>query len=434
MRISFSYPEVDALEISDANLLSVLEPRAVEPSRPVADLTEAALDSPIESPRAEDVVSPSGSVLLLVDDITRQTPAGLILPPLLRRLARRGVQKKNVKILIAAGTHSSMTPQEIERKLGPHIPREHTVSIHHWKAEASLEQIAVTADGTPVRVHRMLRQADLVVGVGQIVPHRVMGFTGGATIVQPGVSGKEVTGYTHWLSALYPGREILGLAENPVRLEVERIARQAGLRFIINVVMDARHRVIHVVAGDVIAAHRRGAELARKIYGSPLPSAADIVVAESYPADYDLWQAAKGIYSSELSVRQGGVVILVTPCPHGVSTEHPEVEHIGYHTYAEVRSMVEKKQMTDLVAAAHLVHVGRVIRDKAHGIMVSPGIDPETQGHLGFEPARTPQLALAMGMAITGPDARVAVLRQGGNVLPLVTGNAKPPLTSKGAV
>lgn len=434
MRISFSYPEVDALEIPDANLLAVLEPRAVEPSRPVADLTEAALDSPIESSRAEDLVSPSSSVLLLVDDITRQTPAGLILPPLLRRLARRGVQKKNVKILIAAGTHSPMTPEEIERKLGPHIPREHAVSIHHWKAEANLEQIAVTADGTPVRLHRMLRQADFVVGVGQIVPHRVMGFTGGATLVQPGVSGKEITGYTHWLSALYPGREILGVAENPVRLEVERIARQAGLRFIINVVLDAQHRVIHVVAGDVIAAHRSGAALAREIYGSPQPSAADIVVAESYPADYDLWQAAKGIYSSELSVEEGGVVILVTPCPHGVSTEHPEVEQIGYHTYAEVRSMVEKKQMTDLVAAAHLVHVGRVIRDKAHGIMVSAGIDPETQGHLGFEPARTPQLALKMAMAITGPDARVAVLRQGGNVLPLVTGNAKPPLTSKGAV
>ena len=78
-----------------------------------------------------------------------------------------------------------------------------------------------------------------------------------------------------------------------------------------------------------------------------------------------------------------------------------------------------------VVAAAHLVHVGRVIRDKAHGIMVSPGIDPETQGHLGFEPARTPQQALEMAFAIAGSDARGAVLRHGGDVLPLVTGNGK---------
>lgn len=425
MRIAFSYSDVPEMEVPSGNLLALLEPRAVEPSRSVAELTDAALARPTDSPPLEELVSPSDRVLILVDDTTRQTPAGAVLPPLFKRLAQCGVQKKNVKILIAAGTHARMSAQQIEQKLGPHIPREHSVSLHHWRDEKQLEQIGVMADGTPIRVNRMLGQADLVVGVGQIVPHRVMGFTGGATIVQPGISGKEITGYTHWLSALYSGREILGIADNPVRLEVERIARSAGLRFIINVVMDARHRVLHVVAGDLTTAHRLGADQSRKIYGIAQSAAADIVVVESYPADYDLWQAAKGIYSAELAVREGGVVILITPCPHGVSDEHPEVEQLGYHGYAEIKSMVEKKQITDLVAAAHLVHVGRVIRDKAHGIMVSPGIDPETQGHLGFEPARTPQQALEMAFAIAGADARVAIVRHGGDVLPLVAGNGK---------
>ena len=94
---------------------------------------------------------------------------------------------------------------------------------------------------------------------------------------------------------------------------------------------------------------------------------------ESYPADYDLWQAGKGIYSAELAVREGGVVVIVTPCPHGVSEEHPEVEKFGYRGFAEVKALVGKDQLSDLVAAAHLVHVGRVIRDRARGIMVSPG-------------------------------------------------------------
>src|SRR5204862_3216510 len=126
----------------------------------------------------------------------------------------------------------SLSTQEVPTKLGPQIPQHHAVIIHHWKTDENLKQIGTTADGTPVRVNRLLGEADLVIGVGQIVPHRVMGFTGGATIVQPGVSGPAVTGYTHWMSALYPGREILGIAENPVRLEVEEIARRAGLRFI----------------------------------------------------------------------------------------------------------------------------------------------------------------------------------------------------------
>ncbi len=184
--------------------------------------------------------------------------------------------------------------------------------------------------------------------------------------------------------------------------------------------MDAKQRVIQVVAGDPAAAHRKGAETSGGVYGVRQPKYADIVIADSFPADYDLWQAAKGIYAAELAVREGGVVVLVTPCPHGVSAEHPEVEKIGYLGYSEAKALVEKKQITDLVAAAHLVHVGRVIRDRARGIMVSPGIDPKTQARLGFESAPTPQQALEKALAIAGKQSSVAVLRQGGNILPLV--------------
>ena len=419
MKISFSYPDVPPVDIPESNLLGVLEPKTLEPPKPTQDLAEDALQNPIGTPPIENAVQPTSRVLLLVDDITRQTPAGDLLPSLLRRLSKRGIPADHIKILIAAGTHALMTPQEVERKLGAQIPKQYSVSLHHWKS-AEMVEIGTTADGTPIRVNRMLREADVIVGIGQIVPHRVMGFTGGATIVQPGVSGPEVTGYTHWASTLYAGPKILGIAENPVRHEVERIAHLAGLQFIINVVMDSRGRVIHVVAGDIVAAHRKGAEYSRAIYGVPLPRFATIVIAESFPADYDLWQAGKGIYSSELAVRDGGVVILVTPCPHGVSDEHPEVEQLGYHGVEAVGAMLEEKRITDRVAAAHVAHVGRVICDKARGIMVSPGIKTATQRFIGFEPAATPQEALQKAFAIAGTNAKVAVLRHGGDVLPLV--------------
>lgn len=411
--------------MSEARLLACLEPQTVVADQPVERLVEDALDHPIGSPPVEEILAPTGQVLLLVDDVTRQTPAWALVPALLRRLENRGVTRKNIKILIAAGTHSRMTQPEIDQKLGAAVARDYAVALHYWKAEENLARIGAAADGTPIRVNRMLQEADLVIGVGQIVPHRVMGYTGGATIVQPGVSGPDITGYTHWQSALFPGDQILGVADNPVRLEVEQIARQAGLRFIVNVVLDAQHRVIHVVSGDPVAAHRKGAEHSRAIWGVEQPDFADIVIAESYPADYDLWQAAKGIYASELAVRPGGVVILVTPCPHGVSEEHPEVEKLGYHGFEDVKARVTRKEITDLVAAAHLVHVGRVIRDKAQGIMVSPGIGLNTQRSIGFTPAGTPQEALDLAFAMAGEKARVVVLRQGGNVLPLVrTGHA----------
>jgi nickel-dependent lactate racemase len=416
----FSYPGVPPVEIPEANFLATLIPREIEPPKPLESLVEEALDHPIASPRLEEYASPSTRVLVLVDDTTRQTPAWALLPSVFRRLEQRGCPRENIKTLIAAGTHAPMSPQDIEQKLGWRIPREYAVLTHHWKAEENLRTLGETADGTPIRVHRLLGESDLVIGVGQIVPHRVMGYTGGGAIVQPGVCGGEVTGYTHWKSALYSGQEILGIAENPVRQEVEQIARRAGLRFIVNVVMDGRHRVIHVVAGDPVAAHRQGAEHSRPIYGVSQPELADIVVVESYPTDVDLWVAAKGIYAAELAVREGGVVILVSPCTHGVAPEHPDVERIGYHNLTVVEGMVVRREITDLAAAAHLVHVGRVIRGRARGIMVSPGIDPQTQRHLGFEPARTAQEALDWAFGLAGPLAKVVVLRQGGHVLPIV--------------
>ena len=422
MTMQFSDPEFPPLEIPESNLLAVLKPNLAAAPPPTDWLTEQALDHPSGSGRLEELVSPSTRILILADDITRQTPAAAVLPSVLRRIEGAGVARQNIRLLIAAGTHARMSSEEIEQKLGAQVVRDYSVTLHHWRDDQHLRQIGTAGQGVPVRVNRMLGEADLVIGIGQIVPHRVMGFTGGASIVQPGVSGPEVTGHTHWLSAIYSGLEIMGVADNPVRLEVERIARMAGLRFIINVVMDGQHRVSHIVAGDVKAAHREGAKFSRSIFGVAQECPADIVIAESFPADYDLWQAAKGIYAAEHSVREGGVVILVTKCDHGVSGEHPEVERLSYRTVEEVKKMVENKQMTDLVAAAHLAHVGRVISEMATGIMVSPGIRPEVQERLGFRHAATPQAAFEMALGIVGPSAQAVVLMQGGHILPLVRG------------
>lgn len=419
MQIPFSYSDVAPMDVPEHNLLAVLSPQEAEAPPAVESLLEDALDRPIGASPLETLASSSAKVLLLVDDITRQTPAHALLPAIFRRLEQGGAAQANVKILIAAGTHSHMSPEELSRKLGPDAAAHYPVFLHHWKEEEHLKQVGTASDGTPIRVNRMLSEADLVIGVGQIVPHRVMGFTGGSSIVQPGVSGPEITGHTHWLSALYPGAEIMGFANNPVRREVEQIAKQAGLRFIVNVVMDGRERVIRVVAGDPVAAHHKGAEYSRSIYGARLAELADIVIAESYPADYDLWQAAKGVYSSELAVKPGGVVILVTKCFHGVSREHPEVEALGYHAVAEVERMVAEKKITDMVAAAHLAHVGRVIRDRARAIMVSDGIPAHVQRRIGFEPASSPQEALEMALTVGGRDSKIAVLQQGGHVLPM---------------
>lgn len=423
MKIKFPYEDVPPLEVPEHNLMGAYRPQSVISNADPASLIRQALAQPFGSPTLPEMVTPKSRVLIICDDYTRPTPASEIVPFVLDQLHAGGVTDDRIEFIIAAGTHTRMTAAEIEKKLGPAICARHKVHEHRWRDKDHLAQLGQTDQGTEVYVNRLLLEMDLVMGIGYIVPHRVTGFSGSGNIISPGVAGPVTIGKTHWLSALYAGTEILGQIDNAVRADVNEIARRAGLRFILNVVLDDAHRIAGVFAGDLAAAHRPGCARAREIYGLRMPEPADIVVIDSYPADSELWQAAKGLYAAELAVKPGGAVILVTPCTRGVAPEHPEITHFGYRPVNQVKQLVESGEAKSLVMAAHLGHVGRIIREKATGIMVSSGIAPDVQEKIGFVSASTPQDALAEALRRQGRDAKVAVFSHGAAVLPL-HGNA----------
>jgi len=425
MRISFPYPDINSVDVPDRNLLGIFSPSTVKVERNEAETIDEAFSHPIGSDPLPQILKGCKSVLIAVDDYSRHTPVQKILPRLMSELEETGIKPSGIKILVALGTHRPMTEKEITEKFGKDISKRHPILNHPWWDSSQLANFGQTEKGTPIFVNRMVKEVDLIIGVGQIVPHRVSGFSGGGNIVQPGICGEETTGKTHWLSAQFKGREILGKIENPVKEEIEQVAQRAGLKWIINTIQDGSGKLIEVVAGHPILAYRTGAKRSFEIYQSVLPQEADIVIADSYPYDTDLWLAAKGIYASELAVKQGGVVILVSPCPEGVSPSHPEVLEWGYQTFEEVNEKVRQKKIQKLTAAAHLVHVGRVIKERAKGILVSTGISKEETERLGFFHAESPQEALEMAFSITGRDAKLAVLQRGGEILPEIASTLK---------
>ena len=84
-------------------------------------------------------------------------------------------------------------------------------------------------------------------------------------MIQPGVSGFRTTGYTHWLAAQYPVGEILGNNDNVVRREMEQIAEQLGLDFIVRCVLDNHYKLSKAFAGHFIDAHRACVEVASPV-------------------------------------------------------------------------------------------------------------------------------------------------------------------------
>jgi len=420
MRISFPYPDIPPLDIPDRNLLGIFSPSTVKADKREEEIIDEAFSHPIGSDPLPQMLKGQKNVLIVVDDYTRTTPVQKILPRLVSELGEAGIKPSGIKILVALGTHRPMTEEEIVKKFGKDISKRYPILNHQWWDSSQLTYFGETEKGTPIFVNRMIKEVDFIIGIGQIVPHRVSGFSGGGNIIQPGICGEETTGKTHWLSAQFKGREILGKIDNPVKEEIEEVAQRVGLKWIINTIQDGSGRLIEVVTGDPIQAYRTGAKRSFEIYQSKLPREADIVIADSHPYDSDLWLAAKGIYASELAVKQGGVVILITLCQEGVSPSHPEVLEWGYQTFEEVNEKVRQRKIQKLTAAAHLVHVGRVIKERAKGILVSTGISKEETERLGFFHAKSPQEALEIAFSLSGRDAKVAVLQRGGEILPIV--------------
>lgn len=422
MKIDFPYPGYENIrpaEVPDQNLIGIFAPRAIDTVDESA-VMQRGMAAPFGAPRLRDAVSRDNSVLVLIEDGTRGTPIPKVMPFVLAELRAAGVPECAVALLTCQGTHRKMTSNELRKKLGDYYGR-FPVYQHQWLDQLSLHEFGRLTDGTRVTANKLLKEADFVLGLGEIVPHRIKGFSGGAKIAFPGVAGKEMQERSQWMAARRMSETVMGIAENPMRLAMEEAAEMAGLRYIVNVVTDAKKQIVGCFCGHPVAAHRAGCKVSREINAAPMPRRADIVLIDSHPADRDFWQSAKAVYSGTMAVRDGGTLIVVAPNPEGVADNHPNLLAIGYRPYHEIVKLVDHGEVEDVVGAAVLADVCQVV-DRTDCIMVSPGISPGDCKRLGFRHANSADDALAMAFEKQGLGASIAVLRHGGYILPLADG------------
>ena len=410
------------IRVPNSRVLGVVGIREVDGAPDQMVEIRSALDNPVGHDGIETLTAKGKKTVVVVDDNTRPTPVHKILPVLLDRLNHAGIEDHDIHVLVALGTHRPMSNGELREKIGEETLRRVSATNHYWRRKDTLVDMGRAPSGAPLSVNRIFLDASIRIGVGHIVPHSQAGWTGGAKIVQPGVCGADTTDYTHWLSARFDVRDLLGVAENPVRLEIENVVRSIGLDFIVNVVLNRRKEIVKVVAGDFVKAHRQGVEEAKKIYPASIPSKADIVVSDSNPSTYaiDLWQASKVIIASYLAVKRGGTIITLAPCQEGVSSEHPELAKFGHRPYDEVRKLVESGAMNDLNAAATSAQIGQILDDKVKVALYSEGISKPDTERLGFEYVDNPQDAVDRALEKYGSESKILFLRDGCEILPTV--------------
>jgi nickel-dependent lactate racemase len=406
-----------AVDIPGSLLTGVYEPPSREVHSTPDEIVSRSLERPIGCEPIASQISRGDKVLLVVDDITRETPAAAILPRISSQLEESGVPDRDVEVIFALGTHRYMTPEEMRSKAGPQTAGRYRMSNHEWMDGGGLSELGTTGSGVPITVNRKILESDWSIGIGNIVAHRIAGYTGGGKIVQPGLSGDQTTGYTHIMAGDLDGEEILGMAENPVRREMEEIARKAGLKMIANTVLDGRARMIGCYSGDLVDAHRRGVEASDQVFAIPIDHKADITLVDSHPADMNMWQAVKAIQAGELATKPGGTIVLLSPCWEGASMEHPELEKYGYRPPDEARSMLEAGELKDLVTVAAMIHVGRIL-EKFRVIVYTIGIPKKQTEILGFEYASSPKEALKMALEGAGTSPEILAFKRASEIVP----------------
>jgi nickel-dependent lactate racemase len=409
-QIEFSLPR--------KNLLAVASPRSMTIAPDPRQEILRSVNEPIAAPLLREVVRGAERVVILADDLTRMTPVELMIPVLLDEFNCAGVKDDQIRVVIALGTHRAMTQEEIEAHFGCEVIHRVEVVNNPWQDPAEMVDLGSTANGTPVSVSRMAKEADFLIGVGSIVPHHIPGFSGGAKIVQPGITGARTTGATHYLSTRAE-LSYLGQAENPVRLEMEQIAAQVGLKAILNVVLNPAGQLVRSFYGDPVVAHRAGIEVSRQVYGVALPGKADIVIAGSHPCDIEFWQAHKSLYAAEIALKTGGTIIVVTPCPEGVSVVHHGMLDFTALDAQAIEAKIVDGTISDTVSGA-LALAWAKVRRGAQVSLVSGGISAAEARALGFTPYDSVEQALAAALLRHGQQATVTVLTHAPDSLPIL--------------
>jgi nickel-dependent lactate racemase len=204
-------------------------------------------------------------------------------------------------------------------KFGLKIVEAEDIIIHECKKKENLVYKGILPSGGALWLNSLVEWADLTVAEGFIEPHFFAGFSGGRKSILPGIAGEKTVLANHCSEFIASPFARAGLLEgNPIHRDMLYASEAAGLKFILNVVLNGKKEIIGAFAGHPVKAHEEGCGFLK---GLAMVDAheADIVITSNggYPLDQNIYQAVKGMTAAEACVKPGGVIIMAASCSDG---------------------------------------------------------------------------------------------------------------------
>jgi nickel-dependent lactate racemase len=283
-------------------------------------------------------------------------------------------------VMPALGTHEAMKEAELQKMFGD-LPRD-LIRVHRFRTDVDTlgyvdqEFVTQATEGIyskpwPAQVNRIISQGghDLILSIGQVVPHEVIGMANYTKNIFVGTGGNAGIDDSHYLSALYGCERIMGRCDNPLRRILNRGAEMFlnpyPILYVLTVVESTQNAgpvVRGIFVGDDHSVFFEAGELSAKVNCFRLDRAPKTLVVWMDPAKYKkTWVGNKAIYRTRMAVADGGTIVVVAP---GVDRfgEHPEGDSlIREHGYRSTQEILERTKTHEglgknLSIAAHLIH------------------------------------------------------------------------------
>ena len=362
-------------------------------------------------------------VLVLIPDHTRSLP----LPSLFRLLIEILNDARQIDFMVALGTHPALSDESLNRLVGITASERASLAAgksfgadsaglyppvqllnHAWDDPTALTTLgAIEQDqirqiagdhwhsSLPERVEIHLNKAVLAYDhlfiLGPTFPHEVVGFSGGAKYLFPGISGPDMINATHWLGALVGVVGTIGIMDTPVRCMIHAAVEKLSTPLTLIALVVEGQQLSGVFTGDHLSAWRAAAHLSaqRHIRWCEKPYQKVLSYA---PTMYDeLWTGAKAMYKLEPAVALGGEVIIYAPHLQVVSHVHGKfIYEVGYHTLAYFLNNWERFKHIPLGVLAHSTHVRgsgaweNGVEKPNVRVTLSSQISPEDCAHLNL--------------------------------------------------
>jgi nickel-dependent lactate racemase len=287
-----------------------------------------------------------------------------------------GARAAKLDFMVALGTHTPVAKREILKLYGID-EREKKLSEaeffnHEWGRQDSFAQIGTFTqkevenlsegrlrEEVPIVINKRIYDYDLILILGPVFPHEVVGYSGGAKYLFPGISGGDFLHFFHWLGAVITCKKIIGFKDTPVRRAINKAMEKVPVPVhCVAMVVKEDSNLCGLYVGDAREAWSKAADLSPQVHVKIKKKPFRIVLG-SAPSMYDeIWTAGKVMYKLEQVVADQGTLIIYGPHIREISrTWGKQIERIGYHTRDYFLTQMERFRDVPGGVLAHSTHV-----------------------------------------------------------------------------